>query len=383
MANYLQLGHESWNLVDEPGIGSFAGVVLSPVNDAPNEIMGRLARIRDTQPSLEVLLDSQLYNPATQKGQLAQWGYYGADFETADRSDATWWKRRIPEVASEAVRVGATAICSPAPIPRAASDEYFGFVAELADEAYSEAAQHGLECALTAIVPLESLHQPRRAMEIASVLSGSRCDRIYLNFLAPDRVAQREPLPDQTTLATAVHLVRLLSAGQRVHVACTSHDVLLWIGAGATDVSTGKYMNVRRFSPSRWMDEQAGGRNNPYWSDDRLLTLIREQDVLRLDREGWFEGRIFSENPAAKAVLDVLRAQTGNPWLKLSWIQYMRWFANTASGITGVDAALATLETAHEAWRETEKAKILFFDPFNDGSHIVAWLNALNEGSSR
>lgn len=383
MANYLQLGHESWNLVGEPGIGSFAGVVLSPVNDGPDEIISRLSRVRETQPALDVVLDPQLYNPAAQRGQLPEWSYYGADFETADRSDAAWWSRRIPEVVKDALRVGATTICSPAPIPRSGDNDYFAFVKGLADEAYSEASRSGLECTLTAIVPLDSLYEPRRAMEIASVLSGFRGARIYLNFLAPDRVIQRQPLSDQASLATAVHLVHLLSRDHRVHVACTSHDVLLWLGAGAADVSTGKYMNVRRFSPSRWMDDQTGGRNNYYWNDDRILTLVREQDVLRLDRHGWFEGRSFSENPSSQAILDILRAHSGAPWQRLSWIQYMRWFANMASEINNVDAALSVLEASRAAWIEIEAAKILFFDSFNDGSHVTCWLNSLNEGLAR
>lgn len=383
MANYLQLGHESWNLIDDPGVGTFAGVVLSPVNDSPDEIIARLRKVRETQPHLDVILDSQLYNPATQKGQLPRWGYYSTDFETADRSDSQWWKRRMPEVISEAQRVGATTICSPAPIEYRGTDDYFRFVVELADDACSAAQNAGLDCALTAIVPLDSLQEARRALELASILSASSCERIYLNFLAPDRVQQREPFKNQAALATAVHLIRLLSEQQRVHVACTSHDVVLWLGAGAHDVSTGKYMNVRRFSPGRWMDEQSGGRNIPYWCDDRLLTLIRDQEVLRLDREGWFAGRNFSDNPASQQILDILRAQTGDPWLRLSWIQYMRWFANAAASITDAGAAWDVLRKSVASWREAERLRILFVDSFNDGSHAIAWANAFGEGLNR
>lgn len=382
MGNYLQTGHESWNLADDPNIGQFAGIVLSPVNDSPAEITARLNHVRTTQNGLDVILDPQLYNPATQKGQLPKWGYYGNDFDTADRSDFSWWAGKIGLIAEEAAKVGATTVCSPAPIPRAIDENYLRFVVDLADETKVIAESHGLAAAITAILPLDGLHEPRRAMEIASILSGSRCDRIYLNFLA-DRIAQREPLRDQASLATAVHLIRLLSSQQRVHVACASHDVLLWLGAGAADVSTGKYMNVRRFSPSRWTEDQAGGRNNSYWNDDRLLTLIRDQEALRLDREGWFAGRDFSDNPASQAILDILREGQGTAWLKLSWVQYMRWFANTASSVKTLDQAEAVLESAQAAWLQAQQLKLLFIDQFNDGSHVIAWLNALREGGRR
>lgn len=383
MSNYLQLGHESWNLVDDPNIGPFSGVVLSPVNDAPEEVMARLVQAKKSQPNLDVILDPQLYNPATQRGQLPKWGYYGDDFETADRTDVAWWKSKVPEIVSDGTKVGATVICSPAPIDYRCSDEYLKLVVDAADETKTQATASGMDCALTAIVPLEALVDAKRGMEIASILSGSRCDRIYLNFLAPDRVTQKEPFRNQAALATAVHLIRLLSDNQRVHVACTSHDAVLWLGAGASDVSTGKFMNVRRFSPGRWDDEAQGGRNISYWSDDRLLTLIRDQEVLRLDREGWFQGRDFSENPAAKAALELLRRGQGEPWLRLSWVLYLRWFANTAAGVRNRDSAAALLDHCLESWRALEAKRILFVDSYNDGSHAVAWLNAFNEGWSR
>lgn len=383
MGNYLQLGHESWNLLDHPDVGTFAGVVLSPVNDGPTDICARLGKVLETRSDLDIILDSQLYNPATQRGRLPEWEYYSADFETADRSDIRWWRRRIPEVVLEARRVNATTICSPAPIEARGTNDYFRFVVELGDEAAAAAADARLDCALTAVVPMDSLQDAKRALEVASILSSSGCDRIYLNFLPPDRVQQREPFLDQAALATAVHLVRLLSAEHRVHVACTSHDAVLWLGAGAHDVSTGKYMNVRRFSPGRWVDEQGRGRINAYWCDDKLLTLIRDQEVLRLDREGWFDGYDFSDNPTSEAILENLRGQTGEAWLRLSWIQYMRWFANTVERVTSAAAAQADLQASILAWREVQRLRILFIDAFNDGEHAVAWANAFDDGMNR
>ncbi|MEI2455100.1 hypothetical protein [Lysobacter firmicutimachus] len=369
-------------MADAPNIGQFAGIVLSPVNDSPEEIVVRLKALTEKQSDLDVILDPQLYNPVTQKGQLPRWAYYGSDFETADRSLFGWWARKIPEIAAEAVRVGATTVCSPTPIPRVMEDNYFRFVVDLADEMIGHVRPLGLDAALSLIIPLNQLHEPRRAMEIASTVSGSKCDRVFISFLA-DCVPQREPMRDQAALATAIHLIRLLSSQQRVHVACASHDVLLWLGAGAHDVSTGKYMNLRRFSPSRWTDEQTKGRNLSYWNDEKLLTLIRDQEALRLDREGWFNDSHFADNPASGMILETLRQGEGAPWLKLSWVQYMRWFANIAATVRTPDQTLEILAAAHRAWGRINDMEFLFVDSFNDGSHVIAWLNAMREGMRR
>lgn len=118
---------------------------------------------------------------------------------------------------------------------------------EVADATKQYADQHEIQTMLTAVVSLRDLANPTRAMAIASILSRSSCERVYLTFVNED-VPPREPLKDGAGIPTAVHLVRLLSAEMRVHVAFVSHDLILWKLAGATDISTGKFMNLRRFS---------------------------------------------------------------------------------------------------------------------------------------
>jgi hypothetical protein len=382
MSTYLQMGHESWSLLGEEDGGDYAGIVLSPVNDGPEYVADRLARLGEARDELEVILDPQLYNPAAERGKLSEWSYYTAEFETADHHDEGWWVARGGEVAENAARLGVEAMCSPALYPREFSDDYYRFVVDVADETSRRAAGMGVETLLTAIVNLRELANPRRALEIASILTETDCERVYLTFLSDD-VQQREPLKDAAGLATAVHLVRLLSASQRVHVAFCAHDVLLWKASGATDASTGKWMNVRRFSPGRWREEDGMGRQVPYWCEGSLLTLLRDQDVLRLDREGWFADRRFRRNPSSARILEILRSGSGAAWQKLSWLQYLRWFSNVEA--KWGDAALAekALEASDAKWAEVDDKRIKMTDRFNDGTHVRAWLNALSEGGRR
>ena len=382
MAAYLQLGHDSWNLVDDPETGDFAGIVLSPVNDGPAAVRDRLTRLGDARLGLEVILDPQLYNPAADRGSLNEWSYYPADFETADRSDARWWAARGREVVADAVALGIEAVCSPAHMARSYDDLYYRFIVEIADETRAEASRAGLDTLLTAIVPLRDLAQPNRAFEIASILSGSECDRIYLTFLCED-IQQREPMRDGSGLATAVHLLRLLSRQMRVHVAFCSHDLVVWKCAGATDVSTGKFMNLRRLSPSRWQEDETNGRIVSYWNEGALLTLLRDQDVLRLDRARWYDGEAFGDNEAAARIAQILRSSSGEPWLAHSWRQYLRWVSTVEERWRNPTAAEDFLEASDRKWGDIERARIQFTDRFNDGVHVRTWLNAVREGAAR
>ncbi|ABM40017.1 hypothetical protein [Polaromonas naphthalenivorans] len=382
MAAYLQQGHGSWGLLEEEDIGVYKGLVLSPVNDSPDGVRNGLARLKEKRKELEVILDPQLYNPTIDKGRLNEWDYYSADFETADHSDASWWSARGREVVDNALQLGVDAVCSPALFPREFSDEYYQLIVEVADATCAYASKNNIETLLTAIICLKDLGNPARALQIASILSNTNCERIYLTFLSED-VQTREPLQDAAALPTAVHLVRLLSQHLRVHVAFCAHDLVLWKFAGATDISTGKFFNLRRFSPGRWRDDDSTGRQVAYWNEGPLVTLLRDQEVLRLDREHWFDERSFTSNPAGEQILSILRGGTGNPWQKLSWLQYLRWAYNTDKLLSDAGKAEKALEHWDGKWGEIRAKRILFTDRFNNGDHVRIWLNAVREGGVR
>jgi hypothetical protein len=386
MAAYLQLGHNSWNLFEEPDIGNYSGMVLSPVNDSPADVAAGLLRLGEQRPKLDVILDPQLYNPAVDKGLMDQWAYFPSDFETANHADAAWWIRRGIAVANQGAQLGVNAVCSPALFPKTFSDDYYGLMVEIADATHQHAKSLGLDTLVTAIISLRDLTNPARAYAIASILSRSRCDRIYLTFLNEDVKQQREPLSEPSGLPTAVHLIRLLSRQMRVHVAFASHDMVLWKCAGATDVSSGKFMNLRRFSPGRWEEEKGGGQQAAYWTEGSLFTLLRSADVERLRRDGWFDGRDLSDNPASLRIMEFIQSGSKKLWVKESWLQYLRWIANAEAAWHGrPDLAMAALEESHRLWGDIVNVRqILFQDWFNEhGTHVKNWLNAAREGGKR
>jgi hypothetical protein len=322
-----------------------------------------------------------MYNPAFEKGKMDEWAYFSSDYATADQGDVNWWTQRGHEIVEQGAQLGVDAVCSPAFVPRLFTDAYYAFMVEVADEMKNHADGRGQETLLTAIVSLKELNNPARALSIASILSRSSCDRVYLMFLNED-VPARQPMNDEAGLPTAVHLVKLLAEVMRIHVAFASHDLVLWKFAGATDISTGKYMNLRRFSPGRWKDEDSGGRQVAYWNEGPLLARLREADVAKLNRQGWFDDRTFESNPSGARILEIIRSGEKAAWLKLSWMQYLRWASNIESLWHGDAAAVETgLLAADHNWGLL--SDVLFQDRFNDGAHVRDWLNAIREGRRR
>lgn len=385
MAAYIQMGHGSWNLIENPEIGDYAGVVLSPVNDGQGYVAERLSRLkRERRDQLDFILDPQLYNPVFDKGKLSEWDYFPDVFKTVTGTDKDAWTHMAASVAECASNLGLNSVCSPCPIPRIGSDDYYEFAVMTGDATAKRANELGIEAMLTVLVPLRDLAQQERAFQIASILTSTTCERIYLAFMADDGYAQRTPLMDSLAMPTAVHLVRLLAETLRVHVAFSGHDAIVWKYAGATDVSSGKFWNVRRFSPTRWFDEEKSVKTTvPYWNESPLLACLRDTDVLRLDREGWYDTRTFRNNPASARILGILRSQSGLPWTADSWIQYLRWLSNADRRCKSPDDAEALLERADSRWTVLDKKKILMLDRQTNGDHVRLWLNAVREGGAR
>jgi hypothetical protein len=230
---------------------------------------------------------------------------------------------------------------------------------------------------VTAIVHVPELAQRGTAERIASILTRSRISRVYLVLL--DDAAPRAQRIDAEALAGVMSLIRTLEgAGSRVLLAFSGLDMLLWKFAGATDVATGKFFNLRRFIPGRWDEPAEGGRVLPYWTDDEFITWFREEDVRLLLRLGLLDRTRASANPYSQGILTLLDGRGGEPWVRLGWRQYMYWFAQREAEIgSGKVAVRDMLEHADQLWLDLEKRRVRLFERPNNGDWIRAWLNAL------
>jgi hypothetical protein len=230
---------------------------------------------------------------------------------------------------------------------------------------------------ITAIVRLSEIARPGAAERIASILTRTRLSRIYLVLL--DELQPRQQRTDAEALAGAMSLISMLEqTGSKVLVAFSGLDMLLWKAAGASDLATGKFFNLRRFVPGRWDEPAEGARVLAYWTDGELVAWLREEDVRLLLRLGLIDRGVASANPYSRAILEALDRRAGEAWLKWSWRQYLYWFGQRESEIASDRASARNiLARADNAWRTLDQKSAYLFDRANDGCWVRAWLNAL------
>lgn len=378
MPAYHQMGHDSWNLVDEPGLQGYRGIVLSPVNCTPEQTLHRLEQLGKVRGPLDVILDPQLYKPNSDRGQLPEWPHFSDELETVDLSNESWWTERCEYLVTVAKQLGADSIASPAVVPtRGFTDEYYEFAVAVAEILAPMCAAQGISPLLTAVVDLPQLGAEGVSERIATFLTRPPIDRIYL--VINDGQNLKEQRNDDVALAGACRLIRLLEAGgQRVLVSFSGIDMVLWKAAGASDAASGKYFNLRRFVPGRWDDTVEGGRVVPYWTDETLLTWLREQDLRVLLRAGLIDVPKASQNQYSGDILRRISSGQPTPWIGAAWRQYMKWFLDTENLLsTNPVAAGALLKSADTQWSRIEEKNLLLADRSNNGSWIRAWINAL------
>jgi hypothetical protein len=371
MPAYHQMGHQTENLVRE--VKGYTGIILSPVNVEPSSAKISVATWQES--GLDIVFDPQLYFPRSERGQLHKWRYFPNDFDTADISSHTWWDAVLVNLVSETQSIGEIKVCSPAIVPSVANDDYYATTVRIANGLVKRLG--ALKTLLTLFVKIADLSSYERVMTIASIASGTKASGVYL-VLQSD-VVPRQELADPEQLKGAMRLIHALeSAELPVLVGFTGPEVVLWKSAGANSCATGKFFNLRRFTPRRFDEPLGGGGQLPYWFEESLLASLRESDLTRFQSEGLLSNT--SNNPFGIEILNQLRTNPGQPWLGLAWRCYMYWFADVQHRIdSGALVVGSLLKDAEKKWELLDEKNLLMEEVKNDGKWLRPWRRALVE----
>lgn len=375
MSVYHQMGHDSENLLFEKYLNSYRGAILSPVNYSKPNTISQVAKIRAELSNFEVIFDPQLYCPTTERPTLRQWDYYPQDVETADISSFVWWSNLVDRILTSSDSFSPNRICSPAIIPRQYANSYYELMVQVADYCVAKSSS---KISLTAIVSLSDLVVTDRSLQIASILSRTTTDSIYLVFVS--NTEPRRELSDIEELKGAMKLIRALSdAGMQVMIGFCAADLILWKFAGAVNFATGKFFNLRRFTATRFDEPKGGGGQLPYWFEESLFALLRESDLLRVKNEGMLS-RSSILNPFSGLILEKMEGTPPSPWLRFAWRHYLYWFADFDSRWNaGQIDPKGLLKLAENNWLTLEEKDVLMEEARNDGKWIRVWRRALNE----
>lgn len=382
MSAYLQMGHDTENLVGEVDLEEFRGIILSPVNREPDMLRENVPVFR-RRGDYDIILDPQLYFPRGQRENLIQQPYFPEAFDTSDFAVAAGWASVVSELSSFARELGVDAVASPVSMPRRWTDEFYDTCVETS-HMLSQTLSSGSRALTTCLVSLSDLDDRNRARQIASILTRHDTGGFYV--VVDTEIEPRRELPDADGISTLMSLINLLEQHAPLTVAYSSSDMILFKAAGATNCCTSKFFNLRRFTMSRFDEPPTGGGGQlPYWFEHNLLAFIREADIRRLQRDGYGHiiGGLYSDSRSGRRVFDTLDNNPGEAWLGKSWRQYLSWFGKTEQEVSakGFPAVREWLRTAERHWQELEDDEVLMDEPRNDGSWIRPWRQALRDFS--
>jgi hypothetical protein len=375
---YHQMGHDSENLLWTEELAQYGGAILSPVNYDQAKVAYQIAWARE-QETFETVFDPQLYVPNSERGCLREWPYFPADVDTADLASDAWWNAILDALVGVCATILPTAVCSPAVLPGTYSDEYFARMVSVGDQMCNRIVGSGLRPIQTAVVGMPDLATAGRPMAIASILSRSRTNCLYLVL-----VSQTEPRRELAEVEEIKGAMRLIAAlrttGLEVTVGFSSSDMLLWKAAGASHCATGKFFNLRRFTRTRFEEPRGqGGGQLPYWFEESLMAFLRQSDVQRIMPMN-LPRLEASANPFGEQILEQLATEPDRAWLALAWRQFMFWFADAEKRLdAGTVASVALLRNADSNWRTLDDSDFLMEERRNDGGWIRPWRRALAE----
>jgi hypothetical protein len=267
-------------------------------------------------------------------------------------------------------------ICSPAFAANVYTNEYYSLVVNIGNYMITNLSGTSTSAIQTVIANLADLTVSTRSSEIASIVSRTKASRIYLVFVS--NTPPRRELANVEELKGAMKLIRLLeNSGINVTVGFSSSDLILWKAAGASSCATGKFFNLRRFTSSRFEEPSEGGGQLPYWFEESLMSYFRESDVIRLQGANLLNNSV---NPFNNQILNTIKV--GNPWLSLSWRQYMFAFADLEERLQNctIDVNVA-LKDYEDNWFAVDDNNILMEEQRNNGSWLRPWRRALIEFS--
>jgi hypothetical protein len=383
MAVFHQMGHHSNNLIDLQDMGAYAGAIFSPINCTETEAASQGDQAKQSRGNFEIILDPQLYVPATERGKLRKWSYFPKDVDTADIADARWWTDLNKKLAAACKKIEVDAVCSPVVIPKVFDDKYYANCVQVGSELNTFMLKDGVNVLQTALVSFAELGSGARALEIASIISRTDADRVYLVL-----IGSTPPRREKTEVDELKGAMQLIDALERNHVPVTvgfcSSDILLWKTAGASGCASGKFFNLRRFTRQRFEEPAEGGGQLPYWFEENLMAFLRQGDLLRVRKYGLLS-ETSRRNPFGQQILaqidEAERTRTKlKPWLAISWRQFLYWFADVEKRLSeGAVQAKQLLAAADANWSKLDKEKVLMEERGNDGTWVRAWLNGLNE----
>lgn len=263
MGSYLQMGHQTENLVGETDLDNFDGIVLSPLNRLPDELKIDIPTYRKVK-NFDIVLDPQLYYPKTPKNKIREHPYFPSDFDSSDHSSLKWWEQINNNLMDYAIELGVNTVVSPVIDPSKCSIDYYQNVFDVFNHLYSKKQSTVSKIWAALIIDINDIVDDNFLMELASFFGMFNSDGFYIIFKS-DIEPRREYSEEKQIKAMLKFINELKILNKEIMISFSSSDMILFKAAGASHCGTGKFFNLRRFTKSRFEEPSGGGGQLPYF----------------------------------------------------------------------------------------------------------------------
>jgi len=380
MGSYIQMGHHTENLIGETDLDLFKGIVISPLNRLPSELKSDILTFKE-RGNYDIVLDPQLYYPRTDKDKIFNHPYFPNDFETADSSSLSWWQEINLKVIEYALDLKVDTIVSPVIDPKKYNDDYYHICVETSNHLFKNKPEDIKSCLTTLMINTEEITDEEFLMKIASYAALSETNGFYI-VLKNDLEPRREHNNEQVLFSMLRLIYELKQLNKEIFISFSNSDMILFKCAGATNCGTGKFFNLRRFTKSRYEEPSGGGGQLPYWFEHNLMAFIRQSDIFRLKENGFGSllGGLASTNHWSNKIVKQFDEKPEDPWLGLSWRQYLSWFSKTEEELGKTECIKTVKEWLKKSelnWLLLEDKDVLMEELRNDGSWLRVWRQAI------
>lgn len=234
-------------------IRSWAGgtVILSPRDLEPEQLTTFANKIR-ALPRGRVLLDPQFYLPRSDHHRLTAHSYWPDNYETNAFFGGGGMQTMMSDVLHLNRQLGCAAFVLPGLMATEIDDDWLGTLRTTVERAV--AMNSGMALYASVALSANSVRNTDGIQDILAEFETLKADGAYLLFEHPngDYIVQ-----DPVWLANALELsagLRLLN--KTVTVGYANHGLLCLGAASVNAIGSGTWMNVRAFSPDRFLAAQ-------------------------------------------------------------------------------------------------------------------------------
>lgn len=281
MAIYAQHGYGKTDKI-ESGLEqrSLSGVILSPRDESPDNLIGFATSLRDRfGQDLEILLDPQFYAATisgARDGHLSAYPFYEPGLTRARLTGLRDIQRHVKPPIEYQAALNLSRIISPSVLISGFDDAWSQIALAMGKE--SMAAHQQLNCRIPLHISLivdEIAFRNRETLDdFLDMITGWDVSGFYLVVRRND--VSYPALYEEEVLSNLIYFVHSLSTVNRFDVICGYSDLpgLLLHAVGASVTGTGWHNSLRQFSLNRFLPATGGRQARARYTSLPLLNCI-------------------------------------------------------------------------------------------------------------